>query len=132
MSIIRSIKKEPIVFRLFCLALMGTGLFAIFSFDKRYFGIVSFIIGFGLLIATSTIYGLEINIEKTSYRKISSFLGIVFGTWNKIPETEYLSILKTKQSRQFVGSGPYLTNLTFIIYSFAGNRKPIVIFQTDD
>jgi len=132
MSIIRNIKKEPIVLRLICLSLIIIGLFAIFSFDKPYLGIVSFIIGFGLLIATSTIHGLEINPEKTSYRKISSLLGIVFGTWNKIPETEYLSVLKTKQSRQFVGSGPHLANPTFVIYSFAGNRKPIIIFQTDD
>lgn len=85
-----------------------------------------------MLISTSLSNGIEVDTETTNYRKISSFFGIVFGTWNKIPKTEYLSILKTKQSRQFVGSGPYFTNITFVIYSFAKNRKPIIIFQTDD
>jgi len=132
MSTIRNIKKEPVLLRLSSIILASSGLLLAFNYERRYLGILLFVFGFGLLVSTSINTGIEINTEKITYRKIYSFFGIIFGTWNKIPETEYLSILRTKQSRQFAGSGPHLTNTSFCIYSFAENRESIIIFQTDD
>ena len=131
MGVIRNL-REPILLRVICIISIIVGLFLCYSYDKKYFGFILLIVSLGVLISTSVTTGIEIFPEKNLYRKISSFFGIQSGTWNKIPESDYLSVLKSKQSKQFVGSGPLLTNDTFLINSFKEDRKPYTIYQTDD
>jgi len=130
MSTIQNIKKEPVLLRLSSIILASSGLLLVFNYDRKYLGILLFVFGFGLLVSTSINTGIEINTDKIAYRKIYSFFGIIFGTWNKIPETEYLSVFKAEEARQFIKSGPSLTNNNFVIYSFLENRKPIIIYKT--
>lgn len=130
MSVIRNIRKEPTLLRLLFVILTVIGFLLMTSFDKIYWGMLLFTTGFGFFTSTATSSGIEIIPEKKMFRQIHSFFGIISGTWNTIPETEYLSVFKAKESRQFGGYGTALTNYEYIVYSFNQDRKPVTIYKT--
>lgn len=77
MSDVRYI-KEPFLARIISVVFIFASIILL-SEEQKGFGIVTLIIGLGLLISNSVCTGIEINTEQKYYRKLYSFLGIVFG-----------------------------------------------------
>lgn len=128
MPIIRNI-KEPTLIRLVGFLLLPVGII-LFSSNNTV-GLIALIIGLGLLIANAVCTGIEINTDQKTYRKLYSFFGFVFGDWESLPKTEYLSVYKTRKKLQSPPSqGTILTTENYIIYSFFEDRRPVAIHKS--
>jgi len=70
-------------------------------------------IAFSILLLQTN--GTEINLETKTYRKIYSILGLNFGTWQALPEAEYVSIFATTETTKVWASAATM-NVTDAIY----------------
>lgn len=132
MPIIRTTKKEPTLIRLAGAVLTVSGIL-FFSSGNHTLAIIAPVIGLGMLISSALTTSIEINTDQKTYRKRYSLFSIIFGDWESLPKTEYLSIYKARtvitSSRSLA---PPLTAHSYIIYSFFEDRKPIVLHKTDN
>ena len=84
------------------------------SFVKRFFGFSFAFLGIVMLVLTGSLMALifvviglglnvaegsEIDLASKTYRTIHSLFGIKIGKWNPIPDFEYVSVFKTKESQ---------------------------------
>lgn len=114
---IRYIKK-PFLERIISAVFIFASIILL-SGEQKAFGIVTLIIGLGLLISNSVCTGIEINTEQKYYRKLYSFLGIVFGEWESFPKTEYISVYKSRETLNSPAANwPTLTSNSYIVNSF--------------
>jgi len=108
-STIKYIKKVPGWKTILGILIAVLSLYFFFSGD--YKGIVP--IAFSLLLLQTN--GTEINLENKTYRKIYSILGMNFGKWTSLPETEYVSVFATTESTK-VWASSATANITDDIY----------------
>lgn len=130
MSDVRYI-KEPFLARIISVVFIFASIILL-SEEQKGFGIVTLIIGLGLLISNSVCTGIEINTEQKYYRKLYSFLGIVFGEWESFPKTEYISVYKSRETlNSSAANWPTLTSNSYIVNSFWEDRRPITLYKSN-
>ncbi|WP_178990950.1 hypothetical protein [Winogradskyella schleiferi] len=104
-------------------------------------GIISIISGqyLGFMFMAISLYflkrdGIEFNLDKNTYREITSLFGLTIGQWQDFPEIEYISVFKTDQtSRVWVSTAS--TNVTSTIVKvnlFYNTNRKIEAFVTED
>jgi len=91
-SKIKHLKKVPIWKTILGIIIALLSLYFVFS--GVLFGIVP--IAYSVLLLQTN--GTEINLENKTYRKIYAILGLSFGKWQPLPETEYVSIFATTET----------------------------------
>ncbi len=104
------------------------GVFGIFllSSEPIYFGLI-FI--FFAINAFST-EGFEMNLENKTYRNINSIFGVNYGKWKTYPEIEYISVIKTKQSKSFEGTSTRIITDVIHFNMFFNGNKHITFYKT--
>ena len=90
-------------------------LIAILCLYLVIFGSIKNIIPIAFSVLLLQTNGTEINLETKTYRKIYSILGLNFGKWQPLPETEYVSVFSTTQSTKIWASSA-TANITDAIY----------------
>ncbi len=88
------------------------------------------VIGLGLNVAE----GSEIDLSSKTYRTIHSLFGIKVGKWIPIPEFEYVSVFKTKESQTVrVVTAETTQKYDIILVNLFYNRnKHITFYKTDN
>ncbi|TPD69938.1 hypothetical protein [Flavobacterium microcysteis] len=130
MSTIRYI-KEPFLARAISIVFVFASIILL-SEKQKVFGAIALIIGLGLLFSSAINTGIEINTEKKSFRKLYSFLGIVFGEWESFPKTEYISVYKSRETLNSPAANwPTLTSNSYIVNSFWEDRRPITLCKAN-
>jgi len=107
---IKYIKKVPAWKTILGILIALFSLYFIIS--GTIFGIVP--IAYSVLLLQTN--GTEINLEKKKFRKIYSILGLSFGKWKLLPETEYVSVYATTQTTKVWGNSAN-TNVKEDIYA---------------
>ncbi|WP_432670315.1 hypothetical protein [Flavobacterium sp. SM2513] len=70
------------------------------------------------------------NLENKSYRNINSIFGINYGRWKTYPEIEYISVIKTKQSKSFEGTSTRIITDVIHFNMFYNGNKHITFYKT--
>ncbi len=123
--------KEPFLARTTSIVFIFASI-VLLSEKQKAFGVIALIIGLGLLISSAVNSGIEINTEQKSFRKLYSFLGIVFGEWESFPKTEYISVYKSREIlKSAAANRPTLTSNSYIVNSFWEDRRPITLYKTN-
>lgn len=94
MNIISYQKEIPFVKRFFGFSFVILGIIMFLTTGS----LITFIfiaIGLGLNIAE----GSDINLTSKEYRTFHSLFGYKYGKWQEIPDFEYVSVFKTKESQ---------------------------------
>lgn len=93
----------------------------------------------GLLFLAGGLYffkteGIEINLDKKTYRKTINLFNFSFGKWKDLPDIEYVSVFKTTtSSRVWVSSASTkVTNDVIKVNLFYNTNQKIQAFVTDD
>ncbi len=116
---------------------------------KIIFALVVFLMGAYILIAQSGIFygllfiaaglrlsmrqGIEIDLEKKRYRHLSSIFAIDFGSWQDIPNIEYISVFRTKQKNRlrFFVAQALTEKEVFKLNLFHSTNKHIEAYVTE-
>ena len=101
------------------------GIFLLFT-EPVYFGLI--FIFFAL--NTFSTEGFEMNLENKTYRNINSLFGINYGKWKTYPEIEYISVIKTKESKSFEGTSTRIINDIIHFNLFYSGNKHITFYKT--
>ncbi len=118
------------------------------SFVKRFFGFSFAFLGIVMLVLTGSLMSLifvfiwlglnvtegsEIDLASKTYRTINSLFGIKIGKWNPIPDFEYVSVFKTKESQTIRVVTAETTQSYDIIHVnlFYNRNKHITFYKTD-
>ncbi len=93
-----------------------------------YYGLV-FIL-FGVMMLKSE--GSEINLESNTYRKITSFLGINFGSWKTLNNPEYVSVFNTTEdiTWRYITAETTNTFPIIVLNIFYERNKKITVYKT--
>ncbi|WP_447636064.1 hypothetical protein [Flavobacterium microcysteis] len=123
--------KEPILARAISIVFVFSSIILL-SEKQKTFGIIALVIGLALLFSSAINTGIEINTEQKYYRKLYSFLGIVFGEWESFPKTEYISVHKSRETlNRPAANWPTLTSNSYIVNSFREDRRPITLHKAN-
>ena len=118
-------------------------------FFKKLFGIILGILGIGILITNSILFGLiflaiginliltegsEIDLGKKTYRTVKSIFGLNFGKWKPCPKFEYVSVFRTKETQRVnvVTATTALTSEIILLNLFYDRNKNITFYKTED
>lgn len=100
--------------------LAAVGLFSLFS---------------GLIIAIVPLFvgcyffkskGVEFNFKNKKFRYITSWMGLIFGKWQSLPEIEYISVFKSEEkTRVWVSTASTVVSdtITKVNLFYNGNHK---------
>jgi membrane-bound ClpP family serine protease len=129
METICYIKKVPFVKQLFGFSLIILAFLG-FVMSGTIFSAIFLAMGCFLIITE----GSEIDLGNKKFRTVNLFLGIKFGSWKALPDFEYVSVFKTKQSQRvnFVTATTSFTNDVILLNVFDSKNKYITFYQTDD
>ncbi|NRD22020.1 hypothetical protein HNV10_02125 [Winogradskyella litoriviva] len=93
----------------------------------------------GVIFLASGLYffkteGIEINLDKKTYRKTTNIFNFSFGKWEDLPDIEYVSVFKTTtSSRVWVSSASTkVSNEVIKVNLFYDTNQKIEAFVTDD
>lgn len=86
-------------------------------------------IAFSVLLLQTN--GTEINLENKTYRKIYAIVGLSFGKWQPLPETEYVSIYATTESTKIWASSATMNvkDSVYMINIFYNTNQKIEVFS---
>lgn len=118
-------------------------------FVKRFFGVLLTILGLGMLLTTGSLMtlifiviglglnvaeGSEINLSAKTFRTFNSLFGFKKGSWKTIPNFEYISVFKTKESQTVrVVTAETTQQYNIILVNLFYNRnKHITFYKTTD
>ena len=119
--------KEVLLMRkVFGFALGILGVLLLIT-EPIYFGIL--FIFFGLNLFSTN--GFEMNLENKTYRNINSLFGIHYGNWKPYPEIEYISVLKTKESKSVEGTSTRDIKDIIHFNLFYSENKHLTFYKTD-
>ena len=102
-------------------------------------GIISIISGqyLGYIFLGTSLYflkkeGVEIDVQKNKYRQTTNFFGLSFGQWHDLPNIEYVSVFKSKQtSRVWVSTASTnVTSTTIKVNLFYNTNQKIEAYET--
>lgn len=129
METICYIKKVPFVKQLFGFSLIILAFLGFFT-TGNIFSVIFLAIGCFLIVSE----GSEIDLENKKFRKVNFFLGIKFGSWQALPDFEYVSVFKTKQSQRvnYITATTNFTNDVILLNLFDSRNKYITFYQTED
>ena len=105
-------------------------IFGIYSLMSSPFALVPILLGVMLLI----VEGTEIDLASKTYRKINSVFGIKFGSWQPLPDIEYVSVFSTKERVTARALSAETTNSEDIIVLnlFYDRNKKISAYRTNN
>ncbi len=111
----------------------GVGLLVLSSFaliSGNFLGILFGVAGFYFFRNE----GLEMNLENSQYRTTTSLFNLTFGTWNPLPEIEYVSVFKTTQtSRVWVSTASTQVTISCVkVNLFYNTNRKIEAYETDN
>lgn len=88
-------------------------------------------IAFSVLLLQT--HGTELNLENKTYRKIYSIVGLNFGKWQALPETEYVSIYATTESTKIWASSATMNvkDAVYMINIFHNTNQKIEVFSAN-
>ena len=99
--------------------------------ENIFFGV--FIFGIGLNMITRD--GAQLDIANKKYRTVKSVLGFKFGRWKPLPDFEYISVFKTKESTSVnaygATMGTFKSDIIVLNLFYKGN-KHITFYKTDN
>lgn len=130
MNAIISYKKEiPFVKRFFGIVLVLLGI-TMFLITGSFMALIFIVIGLGLNVAE----GSEINLPAKTFRTFNSLFGFKMGRWDSIPNFEYVSVFKTKESQMVrVVTAETTQKYDIILVNLFYNRnKHITFYKTND
>jgi len=129
MEIISYSKPTLFMKQLFGFSLIILAFFA-FVYTGNIFSVIFLVMGL-FLVATE---GSEIDLNNRKYRKLTTVFGVKFGSWKTLPDFEYVSVFKTKQSQRinFITATTSFTNEVILLNLFDSKNKYITFYQTDD
>lgn len=90
---------------------------------------------FGIGINLISTDGSQIDLENKTYRNIKAIFGFKFGTWKPIPQFEYVSIFKTKESTEITARGATIRTIkndVILLNLFYQGNKHITFYKTED
>ena len=128
MNNVISYKKDiSIAKRFFGITFVLLGLFAILS-TGSFTPLMFVVIGLGLNIAE----GSEIDITDKKFRTFNHLFGLKIGSWKPIPDFEYISVFKTKESQTVRVVSAETTNSydIILINLFYDRNKNITFYKT--
>ncbi|WP_445456051.1 hypothetical protein [Flavobacterium sp. HNIBRBA15423] len=119
------------------------------AFAKRFFGFSFAILGVTMLLLTGSLFALifiiiglglnvaegsEINLSAKTFRTFNSLFGFKTGKWKTIPNFEYISVFKTKESQTVrVVSAETTHKYDIILVNLFYNRnKHFTFYKTDN
>lgn len=128
-SIITYKKEIPMAKRVFGFSFAFLGLFMFLS-SGNVITLIFVVIGFGL----NVVEGSDINLSNKTFRTFNALLGIKVGSWKPIPDFEYISVFKTKESQTVrVVSAETTQKYDVILVNLFYNRnKHITFYKTND
>lgn len=129
-SIITYKKDIPFVKRFFGLSLTILGI-VILLITGSLMALIFIVIGLGLNVAE----GSEINLSAKTFRTFNSLFGFKIGSWKTIPNFEYVSVFKTKESQtvRVVVTAETTQQYDIILVNLFYNRnKHITFYKTTD
>ncbi len=127
MSAIISYQKPVVLFKQ--ILAYGTLLLGITALATGAFmGLIFVSLGLGMV----TREGSQINLSSKQFRTFYSLFGVKMGTWEAIPNFEYVSVFKTKESQTIRVVTAETTQQYSIIYVnlFYNRNKHITFFKT--
>ena len=129
MTTISYTKKTPPAKLVFAIVLLLLGCWVLVS-GGFVFG--SIFMAFGILMLNKE--GSEIDLSHKTYRNIDSLFGIRFGTWKPLPEIEYISVFKTKESQRInvISVSATVTSDIILLNLFYSGNKKITAYKTID
>lgn len=118
-------------------------------FVKRFFGAVLAILGLVMLLITGSLMALifiviglglnvaegsEINLSANTFRTFYSLFGLKTGSWKSIPNFEYVSVFKTKESQtvRVVTAETTQKYDVILVNLFYNRNKHITFYKTTD
>ncbi|WP_130733301.1 hypothetical protein [Flavobacterium sp. J27] len=115
--------------RFFGIALVFFGI-TMFLITGSLMALIFVAIGLGLNVAE----GLEINLPAKTFRTFNSLFGFKIGRWETIPNFEYVSVFKTKESQTVrVVTAETTQKYDIILINLFYNRnKHITFYKTDN
>ena len=128
-SIISYKKSIPFVKRFFGTVLAVLGLI-MFFITGTIMSLIFIVIGLGLNVAE----GSEINLSAKTYRTIHELFGLKFGNWKPIPNFEYISVFRTKESQtvRVVSAETTQKYDVILVNLFYDRNKHITFYKTND
>lgn len=128
MKIISYQKPIPFAKKFFGFTLLLGGLAALLT--GSLFGLIFIAIGLGLNLAE----GSEIDLASKTFRSTKSLFGFKMGNWKPIPEFEYVSVFKTKESQtvRVVTAETTQTYAIIHVNLFYNRNKHITFYKTDN
>lgn len=128
MQSIFSYKKDiPFVKRFFGITFACLGI-VMLIFTGSLMPLIFIVIGLGLNVAEGT----DINLSSKEYRVFHEIFGFKYGTWQPIPNFEYISVFKTKESQTVRVVTAETTQKYEIIYInlFYNRSKHLTFYKT--
>lgn len=108
--------------KILAISLMLAGI-GIFIFENIYAGVFLFLLGLNFIVTD----GVEIDLESKTYRKVKSFFGKNFGTWEPCPKFEYVSVFKTIEATNVSAYGAQMATFRNDIIElnlfYSGNKN---------
>ena len=129
MNIISYQKEIPFVKRFFGFGFAFLGI-VLFATTLSIMPIIFIAIGLGLNITE----GSDINLANKVYRTFHSLFGLKIGKWMPIPNFEYVSVFKTKESQtvRVVTAETTHTYDIILVNLFYNRNKHITFFKTNN
>lgn len=129
MNIISYQKEIPFVKRFFGFGFAFLGI-VLFVTTLSIMPIIFIAIGLGLNITE----GSDINLANKEYRTFHSLFGLKIGKWMPIPNFEYVSVFKTKESQtvRVVTAETTHTYDIILVNLFYNRNKHITFFKTNN
>jgi hypothetical protein len=129
-SIITYKKEIPMTKRIFGFSFAFLGIFMFLSTGGNLMTLIFIVIGFGL----NVVEGSDINLTNKTFRTFSVLFGIKVGKWKPIPDFEYVSVFKTKESQTVrVVTAETTQKYDIILVNLFYNRnKHITFYKTND
>lgn len=128
-SIISYKKSIPFVKRFFgvLIALIGVVMFLT---TLSLIALILIVIGLGLNVAE----GSEINLSAKTFRTIHVLFGFKKGSWKPIPNFEYISVFKTKESQtvRIVSAETTQKYDVILVNLFYNKNKHMTFYKTND
>lgn len=122
-------KEIPFVKRFFGFAFAFLGIVMLFS-TGSFMALIFVVIGLGLNVAE----GSDINLSNKEFRTFHSLFGIKIGKWEPIPNFEYVSVFKTKESQTVRALSAEATQTYDIILVnlFYNKNKHLTFYKTNN
>jgi hypothetical protein len=122
------IRKIPIWKIMLGFASLLVGLLGVISLN--YLSLVPLLFGFMMLNTE----GSEINLESQTYRKINSILGMKFGSWQPLKNSEYISVFNTTEDITVRALTAETSNSfpIIVLNLFYEQNKKITVYKTKD